>query len=98
MRSPRRLLSPAGLLGMIGLSLVLSACGKKPDEEQCELLADHLVKLLEESRDKPDARIRKLAQNQRQPIIDSCVQDGTEKEVQCVLDQSSIGDVEANCK
>lgn len=95
MRSSRRFLSLAGLLG---LGLTLSACTKKPTEERCEDFADHLVKLLEESRDKPDARIRKLAQNQRQPIIDNCVEHGDAKEVECVLAQSSIGDVEANCK
>jgi len=77
---------------------MLSACGKKPTEEQCEQFADHFVKLLEESRDKPDARIRKLANNQRQSLIDTCVQEGTLKEIECVMDQSSIGDVEANCK
>ena len=101
MRSPRRFPSLAGLLS-IGVSLsamlAMSACTKKPTEEQCEQFADHLVKLLEESRDKPDARIRKLAQNQRQGIIDSCVEGGDAKEIECVMAQSSIGDVEANCK
>jgi len=95
MRSSRRILSLAALLG---IGLTLSACGKKPTEEQCEQFADHFVKLLEESRDKPDARIRKLANNQRQSLIDTCVQEGTLKEIECVMDQSSIGDVEANCK
>lgn len=95
MRTSSRLLSLAGLLGV---TLILSGCSKKPTEEDCEDFADHFVKLLEESRDKPDARIRKLAQNQRQGLIDTCVQDGSAKEIQCVMDQSSIGDVEANCK
>jgi hypothetical protein len=95
MRSPLRSLS---LVVLLGISLSLSACGKKPSEEQCEQFADHFVKLLEESREKPDARIRKLAQNQRQSVVDTCVKDGSLKEVECVLDQSSILDVEANCK
>jgi hypothetical protein len=95
MRSSRRSLSLAGLLS---LGVMLTACTKKPTEEQCEQFADHLVKLLEESRGKPDARIRKLAQNQRQGIVDSCVEEGDAKEIECVMGQSSIGDVEANCK
>ena len=95
MRTSLRHLSLAGL---IGIGLTLSACAKKPTEERCDEFADHFVKLLEESRDKPDARIRKLAQNQRQDLVDSCVKDGTAKEVECVLAQASIGDVEANCK
>ncbi len=95
MRSSRRILPLAGLLGV---ALILSACAKKPSEEQCEQFADHFVKLLEESRDKPDARIHKLARKQHQDLVDSCVEDGTAKEVECVLAQASIGDVEANCK
>ena len=95
MRSSPRLLS---LVGLLLLGLTLTACSKKPTEEQCEEFADHLVKLLEESREKPDARIRKLAQNQRQDMIDKCVLEGTLDGIECVLAQSSIGDVEANCK
>jgi len=95
MRSSRRSLSLAGLLS---LGVMLTACTKKPTEEQCEQFADHFVKLLEESRAQPDARIRKLANNQRQGIIDSCVEGGDVKEIECVMAQTSIGDVEANCK
>jgi len=98
MRSPKRTSLLAGLLGLIGIGLLLPACTKKPSEEQCEQFADHFVDLLEKSRDKPDARIRKLAQNQRQSLIDACVKDGSVEEVECVLAQSSMTDVEANCK
>lgn len=95
MHSSARLLSLAGLLGA---GLLLTACTKKPSEEECTQFADHLVKLFEESREHPNSRIRKLAQNQRQSIIDECVGHGDVEEVECVLAQSSIGDVEANCK
>jgi hypothetical protein len=94
----RVLRRPLLLVGLLGLALISSGCAKKPTEEQCDQLADHLVKLLQESRDKPDARIRKLAQDKRQEVVDSCVQGGTAAEVECVLAQGSIGDVEANCK
>lgn len=86
------------MVGLLALGSIASACAKKPSEADCEKFADHFVKLLEESREKPDARIRKLAQNQRQDLVDSCVQDGTQEKVQCVLGQSSLDDVEANCK
>lgn len=86
------------LAALLGVGLLLSACSKKPSEDQCEAFADHFVKLLQESRDKPDARIRKLAQGQRQSVVDACVKDGTAAEVECVLGQASIGDIEANCK
>jgi hypothetical protein len=86
------------LAGLLGIGLILPACNKKPTEEQCEEFADHFVKLLEESRGQPDARIRKLAHSQRQSLIDTCVKEGTAKEVECVLAQSSMLDVEAKCK
>ena len=78
--------------------LSLGACSKKPSLEQCEAFADHFVELLQASRDKPDARIRKLARSQRDKIIDACTKDGTVEEVECVLAQDSIGEVEAECK
>jgi hypothetical protein len=96
MRAPRR--RNVLLAGVLGVGLLTSACAKKPTEEKCEEFADHLVKLLQESRDKPDPRIRKLANAMRQEVVDSCVQEGTAKEVDCVLAASSILEVEANCK
>lgn len=86
------------LLGGALAVLFGAGCTKKPSEAQCEEFADHFVKLLEESRGKPDVRIKKLAQNQRQELIDACVGQGSVKEIECVLGQSSILDVEANCK
>jgi hypothetical protein len=85
-------------ISLLALGLLLSGCTKKPSEEQCEQFADHFVKLLEESREKPDARIKKLARDQRQNVVDTCVKDGSVKEVECVLAQTSRVDVEANCK
>jgi hypothetical protein len=77
---------------------VLAACTKKPSEQQCEAFADHFVKLLEESREKPDARIKKLAGEQRDKVIEACVRDGSQEEVDCVMAQASLADVAANCK
>jgi hypothetical protein len=95
MSASRRVLVSATLLSA---SVALSACTKKPSEEQCEAFADHFVKLLEESRDKPDSRIKKLARDQRDKVIKACVSDGSVEEVECVMAQSSIAEVEANCK
>jgi hypothetical protein len=93
----RRSRHPVALLALVGV-LAVTGCSKKPSEAQCEEFADHFVKLLEESRGKPDARIRKLAHNQRQDLVDACVSEGSVKEVECVLGQASVLDVEANCK
>jgi hypothetical protein len=78
--------------------LLTSACTKKPSEEQCQAFADHFVKLLEESREKPDGRIKKLANDQRDDVIGACVSDGSVEEVECVMAQTSLTDVAANCK
>lgn len=87
-----------GLAVTLIASFVLTGCSKKPTEDECNEFADHFVKLLEESRESPDARVKKLANSQRDKLIDACVDGGTKKEVECVLAQSSMVDVEANCK
>jgi hypothetical protein len=93
-RPPRILLFSA----LLGASMTLSACSKKPSEAQCDAFADHFVKLLEESREKPDARIKKLAHDQRDKVIETCVTEGSVAEIDCVMAQTSIAAVEANCK
>lgn len=85
-------------MATLGVSVALTACTKKPSEEQCDAFADHFVKLLEESREKPDSRIKKLANEQRDKVISACVSGGSVEEVECVMAQASIADVEANCK
>ena len=94
MRSLRLAVNALLLLGAVSLG----GCGGKPTEEQCEQFADHFVKLLQESRERPDARVNKLASSKRQEIIDTCVKEGTAKEVECVLAAASLTDVETNCK
>jgi hypothetical protein len=78
--------------------LLTSACTDKPSEADCEAFADHFVKLLQESREKPDGRIKKLAQDQRDDVVGACVADGSKKEVACVMEQTSLADVATNCK
>ncbi|PRQ08022.1 hypothetical protein [Enhygromyxa salina] len=95
MPRPRRVFLCSALLGA---SVLLTACAKKPSEAQCDEFADHFVKLLEESRDKPDSRIKKLANDQRDKVVEACVSEGSVAEVECVLAQTSIAAVESNCK
>ena len=95
MPRPRRITLFSALLGA---SMLLSACSKKPSEAQCDAFADHFVQLLEESRDKPSARVKKLAHDQRDKVIEACVSEGSVAEIECVMAQTSIASVEANCK
>ncbi len=94
MTPPRRVL----VFATLSACLLASACTKKPSEEQCQAFADHFVKLLEESREKPDGRIKKLANEQRDDVVGACVADGSVKEVECVMAQTSLADVATNCK
>lgn len=94
MPSPR----PVLVFAALSACLVMAACTKKPSQEQCDAFTDHFVKLLEESREKPDARIKKLANDQRDKVIEACVRDGSVQEVECVMAQTSLADVAANCK
>ena len=75
----------------------LAACTKKPSEAQCGEFADHMIELLEASRETPSSKLQKMAQEKRQDIISKCVADGSVEEVECVLGQESIDDL-TNCK
>jgi hypothetical protein len=86
-------------LVLVALSLVvLPACGKKPTEEQCTKYGEHFAHLLETSSDNPSARIKQLARSYEDKIYKACMTEGTAAEVECMLAQSSLADVEANCK
>ena len=80
------------------LSLVPACAKQKPTEKECQAFSDHLIELLRESKAGPEHRIKRLADSHKERILELCVLDGTKEEVDCVLDQSSIEDVEANCK
>ncbi len=82
----------------LGLGVGAGCSGEKPSEDQCGQFADHLVKLLQDAQDKPSAQVRALARNHRDKIVESCVQEGTVAEVECVLGQETLAGVEENCK
>jgi hypothetical protein len=78
--------------------VLLPACSKKPTEDQCTQFGQHFVGLLETSTENPSARIKQLARSYEDKIFKACMTEGTAAEVECVLAQSSLADVEANCK
>ena len=82
---------------LLGAS-TLVGCTKKPSEAQCAEFADHMVELLQASRDKPSSRVKKLAQDKRDDIIGACVRDGSVEEVECVMAQTDLADLAKNCK
>ncbi|NVB39302.1 hypothetical protein G6O69_15775 [Pseudenhygromyxa sp. WMMC2535] len=90
--------APSLVLALVAASTLVAGCAKKPSQDQCEAFAEHFIELLQESREKPNSRIRKLAEDKHDEIVTACVSEGSVEEVECVLAQSSIGEVEANCK
>lgn len=94
----RRMLARATTLGLLATLVLLPACGKKPTEEQCTQFGEHFVKLLETSGDNTNTRIKQLARTYEDKIFKACMTEGTAAEVECVLAQSTLADVEANCK
>lgn len=84
---------------VLGLALVssASACGARPTESQCEAFVDHFVELLQ-SEGYSESGARKLRDKQHERLMKTCVLEGTAAEVECSLEQSSLADIEANCK
>lgn len=85
-------------LVMLASLALLPACSSKPTEEQCQQFSEHFIELLAESRGKSDSRVKQLARTYTDKIEQACLTEGTVTEVECVLAQSSLADVEANCK
>lgn len=92
------MLDRAATLVLLGSLVLVPACGKKPTEEQCTEFGTHFVELLETSSDNPSARVKQLARTYEDKIFKACMTEGTAAEVECVNAQSSLADVEANCK
>ena len=91
-------LTMPSVLSLTLLTVGLTGCTEKPSEEQCSKFADHFVELLTKSKAFPEAKVRTLAEKQRRDLIDKCVAEGTVKDVQCTLEQSSLDAVKENCK
>ena len=67
-RAAALLLGRGHVLVVLASLALLPACGKKPTTEQCEQYTAHFLKLLEESRDKPDSRVKQLARTYEDKI------------------------------
>lgn len=87
----------ATLVVLVSLVL-LPACGEKPTEDQCKEFGAHFVMLLQTSTDNANTRVKQLERTYEDKIFKACMTESTAAEVECVLAQSSLADVEANCK
>lgn len=88
-----RALLPALALALVGLT----ACPDKPSEAECEEFADHFLKLVLEAKEK-DVATDGMSDEERDELIESCVKEGTQKEVDCAMASESMDDILENCK
>lgn len=94
MRKLQIVAASALLLGSFSLG-----CGGKPTQDECQKFADHFVKLmLEGMSDESGESANPLGEEVKNELVDSCVKEGTKKEVDCVLAASTMEEVEKNCQ
>lgn len=88
----------AALLPALALALVgLTACPEKPSEAECEEFADHFLKLVLEAKEK-DIATDDMSDDEKEKLVESCVKEGTKKEVDCAMSSESMDDLLENCK
>ena len=88
---------------LLGCSLLIPACGKRPSHVECEALLDHYVELLVRS-DRPGtnaAELQKLQQQAREkakvdPEFAACTERVSRRELECAL-RASNADVLEQC-
>ena len=84
---------PALALALVGLT----ACPEKPSEAECEEFAEHFLKLVLESKAK-DVATDSMSEDEKDKLVESCVKEGTKKEVECAMSSESMDDLLENCK
>lgn len=80
------------------LGSFLVGCGGKPTKDECEKFADHFVKLMLEGQGEASGDAASgLGKEVHDELVDSCMKEGTKKEVDCVLNAKTADEIEANC-
>lgn len=93
--------------GKLGLALALltvslasgalSACTKKPSQDQCNALADHMHRLLTKANVKNSEKSKVMMEKERDRFVMVCVREGSHAVVQCMLDAQSWDGLIASC-
>jgi small lipoprotein (TIGR04454 family) len=76
----------------IGLGLALTlACAPRPSPDECQAMVDHIVALTREAHEGRAAEIAAtVTQAHRDSLRDQCLDEGTQREVACVLGATSL--------
>lgn len=83
------------LLTLLCPSLV--GCTKKPTQDQCNALPDHMAKLLSQAKIKNAEGANLLKEKERDRFVMVCVREGSHKVVECMLNASSWDQLIADC-
>lgn len=63
----------------------------RPSEANCDEMVDHIIALTRDSHDGRAAEIAEaVSEGHRAALRDRCVEDGTAREVSCVLEATSL--------
>lgn len=79
------------------LSAGLGACTKKPTQDQCNALADHMALLLSQAKVKNAAGANEMKEKERDRFVMVCVREGSFKVVQCMLEAKEWNALVAQC-
>ena len=105
---PRRMKKiHASALGLVAALALVAGCDGKPSEEDCTKMADKMVELtIKETKDQAGEAAAAMAEDMAKSMAEgmkpefkkTCMEDGTKSAVQCILKQSTLEDIEKNCK
>lgn len=75
----------------------LVGCTKKPTQDQCNALPDHMAKLLSQAKIKNAEGANKLKDKERDRFVMVCVREGSYEVVECMLKADSWNQLIADC-
>ena len=81
----------APVLTATTLASLALACVPRPSEGECDAMVDHIIQLTRDSHDGRAAEIAQaVSEEHREALRERCIQDGTAREVACVLGATSL--------
>jgi hypothetical protein len=73
------------------MSTMLLGCAPRPSVEACEAMVEHLIELSRQAHEGRAADIAgEVTEAHRGQLRDRCIEEGTEREVTCVLAATSL--------
>ncbi|PRP89925.1 hypothetical protein ENSA5_69620 [Enhygromyxa salina] len=81
----------SSITALIAAMIAAAGCIPRPSAGQCEAMVDHIVALTREAHDGRAAEIAgAVSEEHRVSLRERCIDEGTDREVACVLRASSL--------